>query len=59
MAEDFYFGKLQSMLADRNLSSILILRNYTGHKIGNIIYKFENNESNIPLVLPKTVRFAE
>jgi hypothetical protein len=50
--DDFYFGKLQSILADRGLSSLLVLRNQTGFPTHNFVQRAERDGACRRMVLP-------
>ena len=57
--DDFYFGNLQSILADRGLSSLLVLRNQTGFPTHNFVQRAERDGACRRMVLPDVGKLTE
>jgi len=57
--EDFYVGNLQSALHDRGISSIRVLRNYTGYKLKELNHKSDLDDPPASLILPDQTSFRE
>lgn len=58
-SDDFYFGNLQSMLAERGLTSIVILQNQTGYPTKNLLAKAPRDGRCHRLLLPNVSSLAE
>jgi hypothetical protein len=59
MKDDFYFGDLQARLARRGLSSLLALRNQTGHPTASLIERAKRTGPCSRLMLPDVYNFTE
>src|SRR5205823_5339433 len=52
MEHDFYFGDLQTRLARRGISSLLVLRNQIGHPTSSLIERAKRTGLSARLMLP-------
>ena len=59
MGEDFYFGNIQSMLADEGLTSLLVLRNQTGRPTNSLSKRVKRTGPCGRLLLPDAITFAQ
>ena len=57
--DDFYFGDLQSILADRGLSSVLVLRNQTGYPTSRLLDRAKRDRPFSRMILPDITSFTE
>ena len=57
--DDFYFGNLQSVLADRGISSLLVLRNQTGYPTSSLSEQGKREGPCSRMLLPDVMKFTE
>lgn len=57
--EDFYFGNLQSMLADRGLSSLLVLRNQSHYPAVRLLERARTAGTSSRIMLPDANSIVE
>ncbi len=56
--DDFYFGNLQALLAERGFSSLLVLRNQSGHPTRPLLKKTVRSRPFSRVMLPETATLA-
>ncbi len=59
MEDDFYFGRLQTILADGGLSSLALLRNQTGHPTSGLLERARRNGPAGRSLLPDVASLSE
>jgi len=57
--DDFYFGNLQFLLADRGVSSLLVLRNLTGIPASSLFEQAQRDGACSRMLLPDVTRLTE
>jgi len=57
--DDFYFGDLQSVLADRGFSSLLLLRNQTGYPTNSLLERAKREGPFSRMLLPDITTLTE
>ncbi len=57
--DDFYFGNLQSLLAERGMSSLLVLRNQTGIPASSLLKRAQRDGACSRMLLPDVTRLTE